>query len=100
MHKKLGERIIICEEIITKEGEIIGLFLKETIPGGIRVEEAVARIKHQGGLVYLPHPFENFRLGLQQEVIDRIIDAVAIVEVFNAREQFQATPTLTPQSAS
>src|SRR6266576_5491693 len=57
MHKKLGDRIIIGEEISTPEGEIIGLFLTETIPGGIRLDEAIASIKHQGGLVYLPHPF-------------------------------------------
>src|SRR5258708_35670555 len=52
MPKKLGDRIIIGEEISTREGEIIGLYLKETIPGGIELDEAIASIKHQRGLVY------------------------------------------------
>ena len=51
MQKKLGDHIIIGEEISTPEGEIIGLYLKETIPGGIGLDEAIASIKHQGGLV-------------------------------------------------
>src|SRR5215467_13245977 len=55
MQKKLGDRIIVGEEIETTEGEIIGLYLHETIPGGISVDEAIASIKHQGGLVYVPH---------------------------------------------
>src|SRR6266700_6012689 len=51
MRKKLGESSIVGEEIDTPEGEVIGLYLKETIPGGISLDEAVASIKHQGGLV-------------------------------------------------
>src|SRR5579864_6061736 len=82
MQKKLGERIIIGEEISTPEGEIIGLYLKETIPGGIGLDEAIASIKHQGGLVYLPHPYEHFRKGLQQSSIARILSDIDIVEVF------------------
>src|ERR1700691_2165361 len=52
MQEKLGKGIIIGEEISTKEGEIIGLYLRETIPGGIGVDEAIASIKRQEGLVY------------------------------------------------
>src|SRR5579863_72393 len=72
MQKKFGNRIIIGEEISTKEGEIIGLYLHETIPGDISIDEAISSIKHQGGLVYIPHPYERFRKGLQQDTIERI----------------------------
>jgi len=100
MQKKLGNRIIIGEEITTTEGEIIGLYLSETIPGGISVEEAVASIKHQGGLVYIPHPFEIFRKGLRRNVAQRIISDSDIVEVFNGRGRFRGKPKLAEKFAA
>ena len=92
LQKKLGDRIIIGEEISTTAGEIIGLFLKETIPGGISIDEAIASIKHQEGLVYIPHPFEKFRKGLQQSTMDRIVTDIDIIEVFNGRGRFRGKP--------
>jgi predicted metal-dependent phosphoesterase TrpH len=99
MQKKFGDRIIIGEEIDTPEGEVIGLYLQETIPGGIGLDEAVASIKHQHGLVYLPHPYEKFRKGLKHISIDRIASDIDIVEVFNARGRFRGKPTLAQQFA-
>ena len=100
MQKKLGDRIIVGEEIGTQEGEIIGLYLKETIPGGIGLDEAIASIKHQGGLVYLPHPYEHFRKGLQKSSLARIAAEVDIVEVFNGRGRFRGKPFLATKFAS
>ena len=85
MQKKLGHAIIVGEEITTKEGEIIGLFLKEAIPADLSLDEAVASIKHQKGLVYIPHPFETFRKGVQSGMLERIRQDVDIIETFNAR---------------
>lgn len=99
MQKKLGNQIIIGEEITTKEGEIIGLYLHETIPGGISVDEAIASIKHQGGLVYVPHPYEHIRKGLQKDTIERIASDIDIVEVFNGRGRFRGKPMLAEQFA-
>jgi predicted metal-dependent phosphoesterase TrpH len=92
MQKKLGSKIIIGEEITTLQGEIIGLFLKETIPGGLSAEETVNQIHQQNGLVYIPHPFEVFRKGLQLSALETIQDAIAIVEVFNGRGIFRGKP--------
>jgi predicted metal-dependent phosphoesterase TrpH len=99
MQKKLGDRIIIGEEISTKEGEVIGLYLKETIPGGIGIDEAIASIKHQGGLVYIPHPFEKFRKGLRSATMNRIATDIDIVESFNGRGKFRGKPMLAQQFA-
>lgn len=85
MQKKLGDKIIIGEEITTTDGEIIGLFLEETIPAGLTAVETVKQIRLQGGLVYIPHPFETFRKGIQLSVLESIKEEVAIVEVFNGR---------------
>lgn len=82
---KLGECIIVGEEITTLEGEIIGLFLSEIIPAGLSAAETVKRIKAQGGLVYIPHPFETVRKGIAKQVLDSIADDVDIVETYNGR---------------
>ena len=99
MQKKLGDSIIIGEEIDTKEGEIIGLYLHEAIPGGIGIDEAIASIKHQDGLVYIPHPFESFRKGIRKETFEQIETDIDIFEVFNGRGRFRDKALLAEQVA-
>lgn len=89
LHKELGKKIIVGEEIMTTLGEIVGLFLKETIPAGLTPQETVTRIKSQGGIVYIPHPLETVRKGLSESVLDEIAPNVDIVEVHNGRAFFQ-----------
>lgn len=86
---ELGRQIIVGEEIMTTEGEIIGLYLKETIPRGMLPTQAVAAIRQQGGLVCIPHPFETVRSGITKEALDEIAKDVDIVEVHNGRAIFQ-----------
>jgi predicted metal-dependent phosphoesterase TrpH len=83
-------RVIVSEEIKSKEGEIIGLFLQETIRRGLTPEDTVRAIKEQGGLVCIPHPFDRTRRSpLKEAACLRIIDDVDIIEVFNSRNVFQ-----------
>jgi predicted metal-dependent phosphoesterase TrpH len=89
LQKELGERIIVGEEITTTEGEVIGLFLRRTVPGGLSLAEAVQAIKQQHGLVYVPHPFETVRSGVSVAALDTIADDVDILEVHNGRALFQ-----------
>jgi predicted metal-dependent phosphoesterase TrpH len=85
-----GQPIIIGQEILTTEGELIGLFLRAAIPKGLSPEETVVAIKEQGGLVYLEHPYDNTRRHLREEAIERIASDIDIVEVFNGRSQPEA----------
>ncbi|MFL5732522.1 MAG: PHP-associated domain-containing protein [Chloroflexia bacterium] len=82
-------RVIPSEEVKTSEGEIIGYFLSELVPKGLSPEETVKRIREQGGLAGVPHPFDTMRTGsrLTTAALDRLVDAglVDILEVFNAR---------------
>src|ERR671937_11686 len=55
-------RVIVGEEIYTREGELIGLFLERAVPPGLSLEETIARIKDQNGLAYVPHPFSRNRM--------------------------------------
>ena len=81
--------VIVAEEILTHHGEIMGMFLKETIPSGLSVEETIKRIRAQGGLVNIPHPFEAIRgSSLNDGVTEAIVDQIDIMEAFNARSPF------------
>lgn len=78
--------IIVGEEVSTREGELVGLFLSECIPAGLSPEETVSEIKAQGGLVLLPHGFDPLkRHRLKPGARERIAEHIDIVEVFNAR---------------
>lgn len=78
--------VIVGEEIHTGEGEIVGLFLETEIPRGLSPEETIARIRAQGGLVLVPHPFDRLRRStIGAEALLRILAQVDIIEVFNAR---------------
>jgi predicted metal-dependent phosphoesterase TrpH len=89
IHAELGDRIIIGEEITAQEGEVIGLYLTEAIPPLLTVLETVEAIHKQGGLVYVPHPFETVRKGLSYEALQGIAKHVDVIEVHNGRAVFQ-----------
>lgn len=89
MRKVLGDKIIIGEEIKAREGELIGLFLSERVPDGLSVRETAQTIRAQGGLVYVPHPFESVRSGISLRTLDNITELVDIVEGYNGRAFFQ-----------
>ena len=78
--------VIVAEEILTPQGEIMGMFLKETIPSGLSVEQTLSRIRAQGGLVCIPHPFGTFRhSALGAKTVEEIVEHIDIIEVFNSR---------------
>jgi predicted metal-dependent phosphoesterase TrpH len=88
-------KIIVAEEILTTEGEIMGMFLKETIKSEANArltpQEAVRRIREQGGLVNIPHPFETIRgSALKEKALDDIAADIDLVEVLNARSPREA----------
>jgi predicted metal-dependent phosphoesterase TrpH len=79
-------KVIVGEEVKTaSQGEVIGLFLRERIPRGLSLEETVAEIKRQGGLVYVPHPFDRMHSVPDYEHMLRILDDVDAIEIFNPR---------------
>jgi hypothetical protein len=79
------DRIIVGEEVRTAEGpDLIGIFLTELIPKHTPIREACERILAQGGVVYVPHPFDTRRRG-GGELLDTIADLVDVVEAHNAR---------------
>jgi predicted metal-dependent phosphoesterase TrpH len=84
------ESVLVGQEISTTEGELIGLFLESPIPSRVSPEEAVLRVKAQGGLVYLQHPYDLYRRRLSEDAIERLSGRIDIVEVFNGRSDEEA----------
>ena len=81
-----GVKVIVAEEVKTADqGEVIGLFIEEKIPRGLSLQETIDEIKRQGGLVYVPHPFDRLHSVPDYEHLLDVLDAVDAIEVFNPR---------------
>jgi hypothetical protein len=85
---RYGVRVIVGEEVKTAQGEVIGLFLERTIAGGMTFADTVAAIKDQGGIVYVPHPFDRLHTIPSPQVLRANVAAIDVVEVFNSRLAF------------
>jgi len=79
--------VIVGEEVMTTQGDLIGLFLQEEVPQGLSAIEAAQCIKEQGGLVVLPHPFDTLRHGIARhgvEAVDALLPLTDAAESYNA----------------
>jgi hypothetical protein len=93
VEKARGRRLVVIpgEEVKTEdEGEVIGLFLREEIPRGMSFGDTVAAIRAQGGLVYVPHPFDRLHAIPPPETLHRHLAEIDVLEVYNARLLFEA----------
>ena|ERR1700741_1009228 len=89
LNREFGDQIIVGEEIMTTHGEIVGLYLSEKVPAGLSPLDTIKHIKDQGGIVYIPHPFETIRKGIAPHILESIADYVDIIEVCNGRAFLQ-----------
>lgn len=88
---RYGVKVIVGEEVKTaSQGEVIGLFIEEKIPKGVTLQEAIADIKRQGGLVYVPHPFDRMHSVPDYEHLLDVIEDIDLIEIFNPRVAFTA----------
>jgi predicted metal-dependent phosphoesterase TrpH len=92
VEKARGRKLVVIpgEEVKTGgEGEVIGLFLKEEIPRGMSFAETVDAIRGQGGLVYVPHPFDRLHAIPDASTLQRHLAEIDVLEVYNARLLFE-----------
>jgi predicted metal-dependent phosphoesterase TrpH len=86
-----GIKVIVAEEVKTADqGEVIGLFIEEKIPRGMTLQETIAEIRRQGGLVYVPHPFDRMHAVPDYEHMLDVVSDIDAIEVFNPRVAFSA----------
>lgn len=78
--------IIPGEEIMTAEGELLAWYIREGVPAGLSPEATIDRLREQGALIGVAHPFDRYRKGAWlPESLNRIVDLIDVIEVFNAR---------------
>ncbi|HUR48181.1 MAG TPA: PHP-associated domain-containing protein [Acidimicrobiales bacterium] len=79
--------VIVGEEVRTVGGDVIGLFLSERIPAGLKPLDAAALIREQGGIVYVPHPGDGSRHSLGETSLEELSEAglLDVVEVLNSK---------------
>ena len=86
-----GIKVIVAEEVKTADqGEVIGLFIEEKIPRGMTLQETITEIRRQGGLVYVPHPFDRMHAVPDYEHLLDVVEDIDVIEVFNPRVAFSA----------
>lgn len=91
LQKRAPDLIIVGEEIMTDRGEILGYFMRESIPAGLTPDETIRRLRDQGAAISVSHPFDRLRKGAWHESdLLEIIDKVDAIEIFNARCMFAA----------
>jgi predicted metal-dependent phosphoesterase TrpH/glycosyltransferase involved in cell wall biosynthesis len=81
--------VIPGEEVKTDAGEVIGLFLSEEIPRGMSWADTIGAIREQGGVVYLPHPFDRLHTIPDAGTLHRHLAEIDVFEVYNARLLFE-----------
>jgi predicted metal-dependent phosphoesterase TrpH/glycosyltransferase involved in cell wall biosynthesis len=77
--------VIVAEEVKTAEGEVIGLFLNKAIPPALSFDETLSLIKEQGGLVYVPHPFDGLRTTPTYRAMVDNLHRIDVIEIYNAK---------------
>jgi predicted metal-dependent phosphoesterase TrpH len=84
-----GLTVIVGQEVRTRTGDLIALYIDKAIPPGLPSADAAARVRDQGGLVGLAHPFDRFRAGAGRRGweadLDSLIPLLDFVEIWNAR---------------
>ncbi len=87
LRHRLACRVVVGEELRTAAGEIIGLFLTERVPMGISHVDAAKAIRDQGGVVYIPHPFDPMRRNMNEAALYELAenDLIDAVETLNAK---------------
>jgi predicted metal-dependent phosphoesterase TrpH len=74
---------IVGEEVRTLEGEVVGLFITDTIAERRSAEETMDRIHEMGGLTYVVHPFDRNRASWSPQRLMELASRIDIVEVYN-----------------
>jgi hypothetical protein len=86
MQQLAPDLVIPGEEIMTTQGEILAYFVRESVPAGLSPQETIRRLRDQGAVISVSHPFDRFRKGAWEEAdLLGIADQVDAIEVFNAR---------------
>lgn len=72
-------------EISSAAGHVLGLGVREAVPPGLTFMETLDRIREQGGIAVIPHPFQKSRHGVAAHISEAELAAGDAMEVYNSR---------------
>ena len=79
------ELVIIGVEVQTTRGELLGYFVKDEVPAHADPLETIRRLREQGALISISHPFDPYRSGWSPADLLALAPLVDAVEGFNSR---------------
>jgi predicted metal-dependent phosphoesterase TrpH len=86
MQKIAPDLVIVGEEIMTNQGEILAYYVRESIPAGLSPMETIKRLRDQGAVISVSHPYDRLRKGAwEEDQLLQIIEHVDAIEIYNAR---------------
>jgi hypothetical protein len=99
LERELPCRVVVGEEVRTHSGELIGLFVNDRLPPGSSAVDVAQAIRSQGGIVYVPHPFDPMRRNISQAALDELValGLIDVIEIINAKTSLSS---LNRQAAS
>lgn len=79
--------VIVGQEIASREGDLIGLFVDKLIDDQLDATATAQKIRQQGGLVYVPHPLDRFKIGMRGDPLFRLADKglIDLIELYNGK---------------
>jgi predicted metal-dependent phosphoesterase TrpH len=72
-------------EVTCEAGHVLALGIREAIPPGLSFSETLDRIREQGGLAVVPHPFQESRHGVLDKISKDELATADAIEVYNSR---------------
>jgi predicted metal-dependent phosphoesterase TrpH len=72
-------------EVSSAAGHVLGLGISEQVPPGLPFAETLDRIRAQGGIAIVPHPFQSSRHGVAAELSDDELAEADAIEIYNSR---------------
>ena len=90
MAHEYGLDVVVGEEITTRQGHLLALFIKDRVPPRQRMAETIAAVHAQGGLAVIPHPYDPISFGVLNPW-RRSMDEDALLALdYDAMEVFNA----------
>jgi predicted metal-dependent phosphoesterase TrpH len=90
--EEYGIEVVIGEEVSSREGHVIGLYLQDDILPGMSATDTIQAIEEQGGIAVIPHPFSN--KGVFGPRGRGLFAAAAAEGAFHALEVYNSLPFL------
>ncbi|WP_255196294.1 PHP domain-containing protein [Halorarius litoreus] len=72
-------------EVTSEAGHVLALGIEELVPPGLPFDETLDRIRAQGGIAVIPHPFQKSRHGVAAHITSKQLAGADAIEVYNSR---------------